>query len=386
MPATEFPPLRLNLAPGPTSLLPGMPDIAQDFLARGWGGLNHRSAEISALTETLVGKLRTYLDLPANWRLYFVSSGSYAMEVVLRNTAFRRCTALSAGAFGQRFATVARRAGRHVDEWQLPAGRSLPSWVAAEGPEALAAQLNSAAWQWAEAWLLCHNETSTGTALPLAMLPPLEETSPLRLVDCVSSAGAQALPWGQLDVAFFGVQKAFGCPPGLAVLAVGPRALAKSRYLEQAGRDTGGWFSFARLEENSQRHQAPSTPNTLGLALLHHAVDALSQQGLAHWEGHCLALRQRCMQWLDGHALLMPAVPHDADRSLTVSALMRRDGASLLPVQHQLRQRGIIVGGGYGEWKERSLRLAHFPAISMDALEECLGALDHALQQSGGTR
>jgi len=383
VPPTELPPIRHNLAPGPSSLLPGLPEAARHFLASGQGGLNHRSAEFSALVRETEEALRRYLALPSSWRVYFVSSGTYAMELVLRNTCVRRCASLSAGAFGQRFATVARNIGRHVDEWQLPTGTSLPSWLADHGTDALAARLNSAAWQWSEAWLLCHNETAAGTALPLELLPPLEEGAPLRLVDGVSSIGAQCLPWQQADVCFFGVQKAFGCPPGLAVLLVGPRALAQGLALDARGRDTGAWFSFQRLEDNSRRHQASCTPNTLGMALLRHALRHLEAEGLTHWESHCRDLRDRTLSWLEAHPVVEPAVPRAEDRSLTVTAMVRRDGAPLLETQQALRRRGILIGGGYGEWKERSLRLAHFPAHTSAQLDEVLMCLDEVLTEKG---
>ncbi len=379
----EHSPIRRNLAPGPSTLWPGLGEAARLFLESGMGGMNHRSPEISALVEELGGRLGRYLRLPEAYQLFFVSSGTYAMELILRNTVEVRCASFSAGAFGERFARVASMLGRRVDAWSLPAGRSLPSWLKEHGKEALASRLNQDAWSRAEAWLLCHNESATGTVLPLEMLPPLEETSPLRLVDGVSSVGACPLPWEQADVWFFGVQKAFGCPPGLCVLAVGPRALEKALDLERKSRDTGAWFSFARLEENGRRFQSPCTPNTLAFHLLNQAVRRMEGPGLEHWRHHCQVQRGRLMAWLDDHPVLEASVTSPEDRSLTVSALRRKDGAPLAAVQQALRQRGLVVGGGYGEWKGTGLRLAHFPAHDPADLDLVLTALDETLAEGG---
>lgn len=359
--------IRLNLAPGPSCLLPWMPQAAAQFLESGLGGLHHRSPELSALVARLEERLQACLELPADYRISFVSSASYAMELAARNLLRDSCCALTAGAFGERFARVAELTGRKVQRWCLAPGSSAPDPPAGEE------------WRTAEAWLLCHNETSTGTALPLESWPEAQEGSPLRLVDCVSSAGAQRLPWSRGDLWFFSVQKAFGCPPGLAVLLAGPRALARAAELEAEGRDTGAWFSFARLVDNASRHQSPCTPNSLGLHLLSESAAWLAERGAAEVESGVRALRDRCLAWLQTHPVLEAAVMDPAARSLTVTALRRRDGGGLTDLQQALRAQGVVVGGGYGDWRAGSLRLAHFPVHTPEMLEQVCAAVDGIL-------
>jgi phosphoserine aminotransferase len=89
------------------------------------------------------------------------------------------------------------------------------------------------------------------------------------------------------------------------------------------------------------------------------------------------------MAWLDDHPVLEASVTSPEDRSLTVSALRRKDGAPLAAVQQALRQRGLVVGGGYGEWKGTGLRLAHFPAHDPADLDLVLTALDETLAEGG---
>lgn len=377
MPGAEPPAIRVNLAPGPSQVLPGLAEAAQDFLARGLAGLNHRSPEFTGLMERLDAGLHAYLGLPADYRLYFVSSATWAMELALRNLVRHRVSALAAGAFGERFAQVAALLGRDCAVTRLKTGWGWEGWRRATG-RAPADLWESPEWGGAEAWLLCHNETAAGTVLALEALPPATDASPLRLVDCVSSAGAQRLPWERADLWLFGVQKAFGCPPGLAVMAAGPRARTRAAALQAEGRDTGAWFSFARLEDNARRHQTPVTPNTLGLALLEAAVAWLRREGLAAHEGRCRARRDSCLAWLESHPVLCPAVAEGADRSLTVTALARRDGGPLTAAA-ALRARGVVVGGGYGEWRGTTLRLSHFPAHTEAMQAEALAAIDACL-------
>ncbi|MFA7331117.1 MAG: aminotransferase class V-fold PLP-dependent enzyme [Candidatus Delongbacteria bacterium] len=360
----EDPGIRFNLAPGPSRLLPLMPRAAANFLESGLGGLHHRSPELGALTGRLVERLRACLELPADFQVWFVSSASYAMELCVRNLVRDSCSALVAGAFGGRFAQVAELTGRRVC-----VSRSAPGTAPTAPPE-------DPAWRSGEAWLLCHNETATGTALPLERWPAPRPGDPLRLVDCVSSAGAQRLPWQQGDLWFFSVQKAFGCPPGLAVILAGPRAVARARELEAEGRDTGAWFSFARLADNAARRQSPCTPNSLGLHLLSEAAAWLTERGPAAVEAHVRDLRAACLDWLESHPALVAAVTDPAARSLTVTALRRRDGGELTTLQQALRAQGIVVGGGYGDWRGTSLRLAHFPVHEREELATVCAAID----------
>ena len=82
-----------------------------------------------------------------------------------------------------------------------------------------------------KAVLMTFNETSTGVTNPLADLAAAvhaEAPDALLIVDGVSGIGA--LPfhtdaWG-IDVAVTGAQKAWMIPPGLAMVAVSPRAWA----------------------------------------------------------------------------------------------------------------------------------------------------------------
>ena len=383
MASPERPAVRLNLAPGPSQLLDGMAEAAARYLASGEAGLNHRSPEFTERMELLERRLRDALALPADFSLYFVSSATYAMELGVRNLVRRRTAALRLGAFSERFASVAALTGRQVETFSLEPGTSLPSWLEAHPGRTTRDFFAAPAWQEAEAWLLCHNETATGTALPLELLPPPDDDAPLRLVDCVSSAGAQRLPWERADLWFFSVQKAFGCPPGLAVILAGPRARVRAAELEAEGRDTGAWFSFARLEDNARRHQSPCTPNSLGLVLLLEAAARLGSEGLERVETRVRALRDACQAWLAAHPLLMPAVPCAADRSLTVTALRRRDGAPLGGLVRRLRARGVVVGGGYGDWREGSLRLAHFPAHVPEDLRQVQDEIDDLLLSHG---
>src|SRR5690606_13896635 len=77
---------------------------------------------------------------------------------------------------------------------------------------------------------LVHAETSTGARQPFDGVAELcREYDCLLLADTVTSLGGLPLfvdAWG-IDVAYSGTQKCLSCPPGLAPLTLGPRAVEK---------------------------------------------------------------------------------------------------------------------------------------------------------------
>lgn len=362
---------RCSFAPGPSQPAPGLAEAAARAFADGLPAWNHRSPEFTALMRRLDGDLRRLLSLPEAWSLWFVSSASYGMELALRNLVRERAWGLDYGAFSRRFAEIGGLLGRHVSCAWLPEGEGLLGRT--DDP---AGWLRERADPDAEAWLLCHNETATGAALPLERLAPVAAGDPLRLVDAVSIGGAVALPLDVADLWLIGAQKAFGCPPGLALLLASPRARERAAELAAEGRDTGAWFSFERLEANGRRFQAPCTPNTLGLALLAESAAWLAGRGMPEIEAETRAKSARLQGWLEAHPALEPLVSVAADRSPTVTALRFRDGRPTARLRASLAAEGLVVGGGYGPLKDSTLRVATFPAHRPEAVEELLATLD----------
>jgi len=45
---------------------------------------------------------------------------------------------------------------------------------------------------------------------------------------------------------------------------------------------------------------------------------------------------------------------------------------------HKLKEKGLIVGSGYGEFKNKHLRIANFPAHSIEDIRRLLHVLDNS--------
>jgi alanine-glyoxylate transaminase/serine-glyoxylate transaminase/serine-pyruvate transaminase len=125
------------------------------------------------------------------------------------------------GVFGTRMKEVMERCGAKVHVLEAP-------WGAIFAQDQLAAALD----KHSRAKLLgiVHAETSTGAHQPLAGLGELVHARGMLLVvDAVTSLGGHDVrvdDWG-IDACYSGTQKCLSCPPGLAPVTFGERALAR---------------------------------------------------------------------------------------------------------------------------------------------------------------
>jgi aspartate aminotransferase-like enzyme len=199
--------------PGPTPLPP------QVLAALGREMIPHRGPAFRGLYREIL-ELAREVHRTEGDVLTWAATGSAGWEVAVVNLLSPGDPVLVAvnGNFGERFAQVADRLGVDVRRLDVP-------WGEAVLPEQLRSALE--AHPDVRAVFLVHNETSTGVTNPLRGLAAVaREHGALVVVDAVSAAGALPLKvdeWG-IDFVFSGSQKAWMCPPGLLIVAAGPRA------------------------------------------------------------------------------------------------------------------------------------------------------------------
>src|SRR5690606_2670771 len=108
------------------------------------------------------------------------------------------------------------------------------------------------------------------------------------LADTVTSLGGLPLfvdAWG-IDVAYSGTQKCLSCPPGLAPLTLGPRAVEK---LQKRRSPVANWYLDMSLiskywgSERTYHHTAPINMNYA----LREALRLVAEEGLEErWQRH----------------------------------------------------------------------------------------------------
>jgi alanine-glyoxylate transaminase/serine-glyoxylate transaminase/serine-pyruvate transaminase len=204
---------------------------------------DHRSPAFPDFVRPLLADLKTLFGTVEGEVLVFPASGTGGWEASLVNTRSPgdRLLAVRNGQFSHGFIDCARRHGLEVDVIDAEWGEAVP---ADRVHAALAADVRHEI----TGLLVVYNETATGVASDLAAIRAAMDAAShpaLLYADAVSALGSMPLEmdrWG-LDLVVAGSQKGLGLPPGLGIVAAGPKALAAM----DAARCTRCFFDFADM-------------------------------------------------------------------------------------------------------------------------------------------
>ena len=330
--------------PGPVP----MPESVRAALANQM--INHRGAEFKLLLSDVRARLAG-IFATQNEILCFTCSGTGGLEAAVVNLLSPGDRALMAvgGVFGERAALIAEAFGVNVTRLEY-------AWGAAVTPFALREALRAA--PDVKVVYLTHNETSTGVTNPIAKLAAVvhEESNALIFVDSVSGIGALPFEtdgWG-IDVVVTGSQKAFGCPPGLAMISVSPRAweaVARSKMPRF-------YWDFQKMREAHREGSAPYTPAISVFYGLSAALDLMDQEGAqARFARHERAgdlVRNGVLEIGLG---LFADPPHTSN---IVTAISVPEGLSPKDIRDAMRSRyNTVVAGGQGKLKESVIWIGH---------------------------
>jgi len=280
------------------------------------------------------------------------------------------------GVFGTRMVDVVERAGGRVLRVEAPWGRV----VRAEQVEA--ALKNSTK---PKLVALIHAETSTGAWQPLADAARLaHEHGALFLTDCVTSLGGAPVEidaW-DVDAAYSGTQKCLSCPPGLAPVTFGPRAI---EAMERRTTKVRSWYLDATLlrqywgEERVYHHTAPISMNYA----LREALRIVLEEGLEARFARHRRNHEALAAGLDGLGLGLES--EEGHRLPMLNAVTVPDGVDEARVRGRLlREHGIEIGAGLGPMKGKVWRIGLMGESSRRAhVLTVLAALEDALRSEG---
>lgn len=334
--------------------------------------MGHRGKHLKALVRELQEGLQAAL---LTERPVFIgtSSGTGFMEAGVRNAASQRVLSLTNGAFSERFAAIARACGLTVDTLSV-------EWGEGHDPEMVRRRLGEQSY---EAVTVCHSETSTGVLNPVADIARVirEHENTLVLVDSVSGAGGAELrtdEWG-LDWLLTGSQKAFALPPGLAFGVASERMLARS---ETVGAK-GVYFDLVEYQKQIELFQTPTTPALTLLYSLHAQLETMREEGIqARWARH-LEMAVRCWDWVarmrEQGGVALEVLAPEGFRSPTVTCISLPEDVEGTRIVGAMKDRGYVIGAGYGKLKDTTIRIGHMGEHTMQELDTLLDVLEAVL-------
>ncbi len=282
------------------------------------------------------------------------------------------------GVFGARMADVAGRYGANVVKVEVPWGESIR-------PEQVLAACKAT--PKVKAIGIVQAETSTGLHQPLDEIAEIAHAhGALLVVDAVTSLGGMEVPIDRLgiDACYSGSQKNLSCPPGLAPVTFGPRAL---EAMDQRKTKVANWYldlSMIRSYWGSDRAYHHTAPINMTYAL-REACQIVVEEGLENrWERH-----QKMHRMLRAglETLGLTYIPEPSLPNLNCIRIPEGiDDASCR--KRLLTEFGIEIGAGLGPFKGKAWRIGLMGhactkrnvVLVLSALETILRDAGHAIE------
>mgnify|MGYP001170117909 FL=1 len=349
--------------------VPGPVDVAPEVLAaQAKPMMPHRSKDFEAIFRRTEEKAKQLFY--TQYRIFQgTHSGSGMQEAGVRNLAASTVLACINGAFSKRWYDVAVANGKDTDKLSVPFGEAIT-------PEMLADALKV---KFYEAVTIVHNETSTGVMNPLKELcEVVQQVSPdtMILVDAVSSLSGVKIEMDALGIDFLmtSSQKCLALPPGLALGAVSDRAMKKAETVPFRG----WYFDFVLLEKHRLKDSTPMTPVMPLIYALDVQLDRILAEGLENRFARHAAMAQRFQSWAEANGMPVMAAP--AYRSLTVSTCQNSKNWDISALNKFLTTRGMRIANGYGEWKDKTFRVATMGETQLSDIENLIAAMEEYIK------
>jgi aspartate aminotransferase-like enzyme len=333
--------------------------------------IHHRSAEAKQVITEVVAGLKDVFQT-RNDVLILTASGTGAMEAAVVNTVppGGKALVLSAGVFAARWGHIAKAHGIKAvlleTEWGQPVDPDRVAEALRQHPDTVCVMGTL-------------SETSTGTGHPIAAIGKVvAETPAVFAVDGISGVGAMECrtdAWG-IDLLCVGSQKALMLPPGLAFVAVSPKAWAKIDAFDS----TSFYFNLKAARQKIKEFDTPFTPAHTLILALRASLRRIKEEGLESvWRRH-RRMSEACQAGIRALGLeLFSTHPAEGLTAFRVPA-----GLKDTDIRNQLVERfGLTTVGGQERLKGQIVRIGHMGYMDELDVVSGLAALEIVLSELG---
>jgi aspartate aminotransferase-like enzyme len=350
--------------PGPTPLPPAVLEAMQREM------IPHRGPVLKAMFRSIIERAKIVHQTDGDI-IVFPGSGSAGWEIAVTNlfSPNDQVICLNGGDFADRFGRVAEMFGLTVHTVEV-------AWGQAVTPDVLKTALQRH--PETKGVLLTHNETSTGVTNPLRELAAVaRDHGALVVVDGVSSVAGIPLEmnaWG-VDFVFSGSQKAWMCPPGLVIAAVGPRAW--DAY--QNSTYPRFFWDLGTARHLAIEGMTPTTPPLTMLYAFDAALDLIMDEGLDNVFARHQELGNLTRAGLQSNGIqLFADLPYASN---TVTSFLPPEGSTAKDVIREMRERhGIDVQGGQAAYADALVRIGHMGWVDREDIELTIEALGTVME------
>lgn len=335
----------ISFYPGPSRVHSEVPDYVKDAYKDGILSINHRSEEFMNISERTIRLLKSRLEIPQDYTVFYTSSATECWEVVAQSVVTTSSYHIYNGAFGRKWFEYTKRIRPGAKSFPFDHNEVInPGKLRPEKEEGIVC--------------LTQNETSNGTQVSTETMRAIRDTFPNQLiaVDATSSMAGIFLDFRAADIWLASVQKCFGLPAGLGLLVCSPAAMEKVKGTGENDHYNSILFMASMME----KWQTPYTPNVLGIYLLMRVLEDAKPIRHVHEK-----IMNRYRQWVEffrDRRSIKHFITNEEARSFTVVPVEAKE-ALVTSIKARAKKSGILLGEGYGDWKSTTFRIANFPAI-----------------------
>lgn len=364
------------MIPGPTPVPPAVVGAMSRPM------IGHRTDDFADMHRRIVERLQVVFQTK-NDIFVLTHSGTGGMETAIANTVSPgdRVLALVTGNFGERFAKIAREYGADVDEVSFEWGKCVDLKKVGE-------KLAAGSYK---VVLATQNETSTGVVNDIAGIGALVGKTPaLLLVDGVSGVGGIEIKMDRwnVDVLVTASQKAMMLPPGLAMVAVSPKAWEVVRN----NKSPRFYLSLPAAKKSYEKWNTAYTPGVSLFAGLDAALEMMMAEGMdnVYARHKIMAAAARAAV----RALGLELLARDEWASPVITAVKSPEGVNGDDIRKVLKKEfGVTFAGGQGILAGKIFRIAHMGfadrmdvIIAVSALEMALARIGRPVELGSGVR
>lgn len=339
----------ISFYPGPSRVYSNIPEYLYEAYMNGVLSFNHRSSEFSEILKTAIDLLHEKLVIPQNYKVVFFSSATECWEVIAQSLTSKKSFHFYNGDFGEKWMRYAQKLKPEISGLAFDKEKELP--------------INHHIDEDSELLCVTYSETSNGTQVSNELIKKLKDDNPCKLVavDATSAMAGSKMVFENADIWYASVQKCFGLPAGMAVMVLSPEAVERSKEI---GEDAH-YNSLNFVIENIDNYQTPFTPNVMDIYLLKRTLE--QSKGINYIYDKLLKRKEEYKTFLAEFSEFEYLIKNEAVRSDTVIAVKHHNVEN---VKKLALESSILLGSGYGQFKNSTFRIANFPAIKKREVEK----------------
>lgn len=342
----------ISFYPGPSRVYDTVPTYIKDAYKQGIISVNHRSPEFMQLYHKVKKLLKEKLNVPEDYHVVFTSSATECWEIISQSLISEYCYHFYNGAFGEKWFNYTKKLVPIAMGYKYDMNKML---------NLKELDLSS------ENGVICltHNETGNGTRISNRRIARIRNSYPNHLIaiDATSSMAGVGLQFENADVWYASVQKCFGLPAGLGVMICSPKAVKRAIDLDENDH----YNSLNFLIEQASKNQTSYTPNVLNIYLMGRVLEQVKP--IEKIEKKIKKRMKGYRKFFGQFEQLDFLIENNKVRSQTVLTL-KADPQLIKKLKEAALKQNILLGNGYGDFKENTFRIANFPALKAKEIDK----------------